>query len=156
MRIGHGFDVHPLVAKRPLMLGGVAIPYDRGLLGHSDGDCLLHAICDALLGAAGLGDIGQHFPPGDPAFKDIDSKILLANVYTQIRHAWRIVNIDATILAERPKLSPYFSAMKAAIAAIVEVPMVSINIKATTTEGLGFVGRKEGIAAHAVCLLASQ
>lgn len=156
MRIGHGFDVHPLVAKRPLMLGGVAIPYDRGLLGHSDGDCLLHAICDALLGAAGLGDIGQHFPPGDPAFKDIDSKILLANVYTQIRHAWRIVNIDATILAERPKLSPYFSAMKAAIAAIVEAPMASINIKATTTEGLGFIGRKEGIAAHAVCLLASQ
>jgi 2-C-methyl-D-erythritol 2,4-cyclodiphosphate synthase len=153
MRIGHGFDVHPLVTHRPLMLGGILIPYHQGLLGHSDGDCLLHAICDALLGAAGLGDIGQHFPPGDPAFKDIDSKILLARVYEKIRTRWQIANIDATILAERPKLSTYFETMRQAIATVIAMDATDINIKATTTEGLGFVGRKEGIAAHAVCLL---
>ncbi len=156
MRIGHGFDVHPLVAHRPLMLGGILIPYHQGLLGHSDGDCLLHAICDALLGAAGLGDIGQHFPPGDPAFKDIDSKILLARVYEKIRTRWQIANIDATILAERPKLSAYFEAMRQVIATVIAMDATDINIKATTTEGLGFVGRKEGIAAHAVCLLMPQ
>jgi len=158
LRIGHGFDVHRLVAGRKLILGGVEIPFDRGLEGHSDADVLLHAIMDALLGAAGLEDIGRHFPNTDPAYKDADSMELLREVSAMIqaRGFSRIINIDATVLAERPKLAENIPAMRRRIADGLETEVSRVNVKATTTEGLGFVGREEGIAAEAVCLIASD
>ena len=154
MRIGHGFDVHQLVTGRKLIIGGVDIPYDKGLLGHSDADVLLHAICDALLGAAGLGDIGRHYPDNDAAFKDIDSRKLLRDVADQLESlGWLVGNVDATIIAQAPKMSPHIPDMEANIAADLDVELGQVNIKATTTERLGFTGRGDGIAAQAVCLL---
>ena len=154
MRIGQGFDVHQLVAGRRLMIGGVEIAHDKGLLGHSDADVLLHAICDALLGAAVLGDIGKHFPDSDPRYKGIDSRELLRHVGALLHsQGWRIANIDATIIAEAPRMTPHIPAMVANIARDLHVPESSVNIKATTTEKLGFTGRGEGIAAQAVCLI---
>lgn len=153
-RAGHGYDVHRLVPGRPLVLGGVAVPYARGLAGHSDADVLLHAIMDAMLGAAALGDIGRHFPPGDPRYKDIASTILLAEVRDKLADSGLAVhNLDATVVAEEPRLAPYVPAMRRCIAQILRCPETAVNIKATTTEGLGFTGRGEGIAAHAVATL---
>lgn len=153
-RIGHGYDVHRLVPERALILGGVTVPFEKGLLGHSDADVLLHAICDALLGAMGLGDIGKHFPDNDPAFKDIDSRILLLRTAELIREkGWQIGNIDATVVAQAPRLSPYIEKMKENIATVLDLPQNTINVKATTEEHLGFTGEELGIAAHAVCLL---
>jgi 2-C-methyl-D-erythritol 2,4-cyclodiphosphate synthase len=156
LRIGHGFDVHQLVAGRPLILGGIAIPFEKGLDGHSDADVLLHAVMDALLGAAGLPDIGQHFPPSDMRYKGAASLDLLRAVRDLIRQAGceEIANIDVIIMAERPKLNPYVHQMKKAIADVLMMPEADISIKATTTERLGFVGREEGMAASAVCLIA--
>ena len=154
MRIGHGYDVHPLVAGRDLILGGVKIPHGKGLHGHSDADVLIHAICDACLGAAGLGDIGRHFPDTDPQYKNIDSRKLLRKVKEAIaERGWQIVNIDSTIVAQAPRVAPYLAQMIANISADLGIPSENINIKATTTEKLGFAGREEGIAAHAVVLL---
>ena len=154
MRIGQGFDVHQLVAGRKLIIGGVGIPYEKGLLGHSDADVLLHAICDALLGAAALGDIGRHFADTDAQFKDIDSRILLRDVVRKIENAgFRIGNVDATIIAQAPKMAPHIPTMTANIAADLGVAMNAVNVKATTTEKLGYAGRGEGIAAQAVALL---
>jgi 2-C-methyl-D-erythritol 2,4-cyclodiphosphate synthase len=157
LRIGTGFDVHRLVEGRKLILGGVTIPFEKGLLGHSDADVLLHAISDALLGAAGLPDIGHFFPPDDPAFKDADSLKLLAEVRAAVAGAGfgQIVNIDAVVMAERPKILPHIPVMKERIAATLGVTVSQIGIKGTTCEKLGFVGREEGIAATAVCLIAS-
>lgn len=154
MRIGHGYDVHKLVEGRPLIIGGVEIPYDKGLLGHSDADVLLHAISDALLGAAALGDIGAHFPDSDPKYKGADSLILLREVCNIIRkHGFEIENIDSTVLAQRPKLRPYIDEMRARISAFTDIDIDRISIKATTEEGLGFTGEGLGIAAHAVVFL---
>lgn len=154
MRIGQGFDVHPLVAGRKLVIGGVEIAHDKGLLGHSDADVLLHAICDALLGAAALGDIGKHFPDSDPRYKGIDSRKLLRHVAELLRaRGHRIVNVDATILAEAPRMAPHIHAMCANICSDTGAEADCINVKATTTEKLGFIGRGEGIAAQAVCLI---
>ena len=154
MRIGHGYDVHKLVEGRPLIIGGVEIPYEKGLLGHSDADVLLHAISDALLGAAALGDIGAHFPDTDPRYKGADSLLLLKEVCNIIRkHGFEIENIDSTVLAQRPKLRPYIDEMRARISANTGIDIDRISIKATTEEGLGFTGEGLGIAAHAVCLL---
>jgi len=154
MRIGTGYDVHRLVEGRKLMIGGVDIPSERGLLGHSDADVLLHAICDALLGAAGLGDIGRHFPDTAPKFKGISSLSLLAEVYRLLTEGgFRVNNIDATIVAERPKMAAYIPDMVANIASTVKTDRSAVNVKATTTEGLGFAGRGEGIAAYAVCTI---
>ena len=154
MRIGHGYDVHRLVEGRKLILGGQEIPYQLGLLGHSDADVLVHAVMDALLGAAGLWDIGHAFPDNDPNYKDISSMRLLGIVMEMLRaEGLSVGNIDATILAQRPKLAPYIPAMRAAIARAVGVPENRVNVKATTEEGLGFTGSGEGIAAHAVALL---
>lgn len=154
MRIGHGYDVHPLVAGRDLILGGVKIPHGKGLQGHSDADVLIHAICDACLGAAGLGDIGRHFPDSDPQYKNIDSRKLLREVKAAMTEkGWKVANIDSTIVAQAPRVSPYVAHMIANIAADLGIPPDRINIKATTTEKLGFAGREEGIAAHAVALL---
>lgn len=153
-RIGQGFDVHQLVAGRPCIIGGVNIPHNKGLLGHSDADVLLHAICDAMLGAAALGDIGKHFPDSDARYKGIDSRELLRHVATLVAtHGWVVGNIDATVIAEAPRMAPHVGAMVANIAADVGVPAAYVNVKATTTEKLGFAGRGEGIAAQAVCLL---
>ena len=154
MRIGQGCDIHRFVRGRRLVLGGVEIPYEKGLEGHSDADVLLHAICDALLGAAGMGDIGMHFPDTDPAYKNIDSMELLKKTWSMVRvkHP-AILNIDATLLAEVPKIAPYSAAMREKIASALEIPTDIVNIKATTLEGLGFVGRKEGIAAMCVVLI---
>jgi 2-C-methyl-D-erythritol 2,4-cyclodiphosphate synthase len=155
MRIGHGFDVHALVLGRPCIIGGVNVPYAKGLDGHSDADVLLHAICDALLGAAALGDIGQHFPPTDARFKGIDSRQLLRHVVALLHdRGYKVVNIDSTVICELPKLSPHTAQMRALIAADCQVSLDAINVKATTTEKLGFTGRGEGIAAEAVCLIA--
>lgn len=155
MRIGQGFDVHKLVEGRKLILGGVEIPCELGLLGHSDADVLIHAIMDALLGAAGLRDIGVHFPDQGEAYKDADSRLLLRRVKQLISdEGLQIDNVDATIIAQRPKVSGYIQAMRENIAADLEIPVRDVNIKATTTEGLGFTGRGEGIAAMAVGLLA--
>ncbi len=155
MRIGHGFDVHRLVVGRKCIIGGVEIPFDKGLDGHSDADVLLHAICDALLGAAALGDIGKHFPDTDPRFKGIDSRELLRHVAALLKgQGYRVANLDATLIAEAPKMAPHILAMRTHIAADVGVPVDCINVKATTTERLGFTGRGEGIAAEAVCLIA--
>ncbi len=154
MRIGHGYDVHKLVEGRALILGGVHIPYEKGLLGHSDADVLTHAIMDALLGAAALGDIGRHFPDTDPAYAGADSVELLRHVAALLREkGYRIGNVDATILAQRPKLAPHIPAMREILATACGVEVEAIHVKATTEEGLGFTGTGEGIAAHAVCLL---
>jgi 2-C-methyl-D-erythritol 2,4-cyclodiphosphate synthase len=154
MRIGTGYDVHRLSGGRKLIIGGVEIPSDKGLLGHSDADVLLHAICDSLLGAAGLGDIGRHFPDTSPKYKDMSSLLLLAEVRRLLSEAgFRVNNIDATIVAERPRMSPHIPAMVANIAAAVSVDRTLVNVKATTTEGLGFTGRGEGMAAYAVCTI---
>ena len=154
MRIGQGFDVHPLVHGRKLVMGGVEITYEKGLEGHSDADVLLHAICDALLGAAGLGDIGQHYPDNDPAYSGVDSRTLLRDVAGKLKRGnLKIVNIDATIMAQAPHMAPHIPRMIGNIAADLGVTPAAINIKATTTEHLGFIGRLEGIAASAVALL---
>jgi 2-C-methyl-D-erythritol 2,4-cyclodiphosphate synthase len=154
VRIGQGFDVHQLVEGRKLIIGGVVIPHEKGLLGHSDADVLLHAICDALLGAAALGDIGRHFSDTDPRFENIDSRILLHNVYRLLEeHGYRVVNIDATIIAQAPKMAPHISAMITNIAQDLRMRTGDVNIKAKTAERLGPVGRGEGIEAEAVCLI---
>jgi len=154
MRIGQGFDVHQLVAGRKLVMGGVEIAHDKGLLGHSDADVLLHAICDALLGAAALGDIGRHFPDTDARYRGIDSRELLRHVgQLLIDRGHRVVNIDATIIAQAPRMAPHIPAMVANIAADLGVAAGGVNVKATTTEKLGFAGRGEGIAAQAICLI---
>jgi 2-C-methyl-D-erythritol 2,4-cyclodiphosphate synthase len=153
-RVGFGYDAHRLVAGRPLILGGVAIPYDRGLDGHSDADVLLHAICDALLGAAGLGDLGQHFPDTDPELEGVSSIKLLTGVGGMVRDAgFELQNLDSTIVAQAPKLSPHIQPMIAIIADALEVSPGQVSVKATTTEGMGFAGRGEGIAAYAVAAL---
>jgi 2-C-methyl-D-erythritol 2,4-cyclodiphosphate synthase len=155
MRIGQGFDVHQLVTGRKLVIGGVEIDYAKGLLGHSDADVLLHAICDALLGAAALGDIGKHFPDTDPRYKGIDSRKLLREVAALVKSkGFAVENVDATIIAQAPRMAPHIAAMVANIAADLGVDAARVNVKATTTEGLGFAGRGEGIAAQAICLLA--
>ncbi len=154
MRIGQGYDVHQLVEGRPLILGGVHVPYDKGLAGHSDADVLLHAICDALLGAAALGDIGQHFPDTDKKFSGVDSRVLLRAVSDLLNQGSHdIMNLDATIVAQKPKLSPYVAQMRQTIAEDLNVDISQVNIKATTTEKLGFEGRGEGIAAQAIALI---
>ena len=152
--IGHGFDVHRLVEGRKCVIGGVDIPFEKGLYGHSDADVLLHAICDALLGAAALGDIGKHFPDTDPRFKGIDSRELLRHVVALLKEkGYGVANLDATIIAEAPKMAPHILSMRTHIADDVGVPIDCVNVKATTTERLGFTGRGEGIAAEAVCLI---
>lgn len=158
IRVGIGYDVHRLVSGRKLILGGVTIPFEKGLEGHSDADVLLHALMDALLGAAGLPDIGQQFPNTDARFKDANSGILLARVLQLIRENGfaKVINVDATILAEQPKISPHITAMKKEIAEILCIDQSQVNIKATTMEKLGFIGREEGIAAQAVCLISKQ
>ncbi|MBX3672393.1 MAG: 2-C-methyl-D-erythritol 2,4-cyclodiphosphate synthase [Burkholderiales bacterium] len=156
-RIGQGFDVHQLVAGRRLVIGGVEIAHDKGLLGHSDADVLLHAVSDALLGAAALGDIGRHFPDSDPRYKGIDSRELLRRVAGLVRETGFVpVNVDATIIAEAPRMAPHVPAMVANIAADLGIDAGCVNVKATTTEKLGFTGRGEGIAAQAACLLAAS
>ncbi len=155
IRVGHGFDVHAFAESRKLIIGGVDIPHELGLAGHSDADVLLHAICDALLGAAGLGDIGRHFPDTDMAFAGIDSRILLRRVAEQLKQRnWKIGNVDATIIAQAPKMAPHIARMTAHIADDLGIALDRVNVKATTTEKLGFTGRREGIAAEAVCLIA--
>ncbi len=154
MRIGHGYDVHRLVPERDLILGGVNIPYEKGLLGHSDADVLLHAVMDAVLGAMACGDIGYHFPDTDSAYCGVSSVLLLARVADMMREAgYRIGNVDATILAQKPKLRPYIPSMQACIAKTLDCDVDRVNVKATTEEGLGFTGSGEGIAVHAVCIL---
>lgn len=154
-RIGQGFDVHALVVGRPLIIGGVDIPHTHGLMGHSDADVLLHALTDAILGGAGLGDIGRHFPDTDPAYKGADSRVLLRDAMAKVAAAgWRVVNIDATVHAQAPKIGPHAAAMVANVSADLGVPATVVNIKAKTNEGLGYLGRKEGIAANVVVLLA--
>ena len=154
IRVGQGFDVHRLVEGRQLFLGGLCLPFEKGLLGHSDADVLIHAICDALLGAAGLRDIGYHFPDNDPQYAGIDSKILLQRTTALLKErGWRVGNIDATVCAERPKLNPFIPQMQDTLAPLMEVAPEQVSIKATTTEKLGFTGREEGIAAWAVALI---
>ena len=154
MKIGLGYDVHAFTKDRPLILGGVEIPYDKGLSGHSDADVLVHAACDALLGAAGMGDIGEHFPDTDPQYKNANSLDLLKATWQLIYPRYQtIVNMDATIFAQAPRLSPYKAAMRDRLAAVLAIPADRINIKATTTEGLGFIGRGEGIAAMCTALI---
>ena len=156
MRIGHGYDAHTLKQGRPLVLGGVTVPYQKGLDGHSDADVVIHALCDALLGATGLGDIGTYFPSTDESYKDIDSRLLLKQVLNYIRKSnFSIGNVDITILAQEPKLAEHIPAMKKNLADDLKTDKSLINIKATTTEGMGFIGRKEGISAHAVVLIIS-
>lgn len=155
MRIGQGFDAHALKEGRKLVIGGVTIAHDKGLDGHSDADVLLHAICDALIGAAALGDIGRHFPDSDPQFRDIDSrKLLRATAALLAKNNWGLVNLDATIIAQEPRMAPHIPAMIANIAADLGVPPRAVSVKAKTTEKLGFIGRSEGIAAEAVVLIA--
>ena len=154
MRIGHGYDVHRFGEGDFITLGGVQIPHKFGLIAHSDGDVLLHALSDALLGAAALGDIGRHFPDTDPRFKGIDSRQLLRHVLGLVKvNGWRVGNIDATIVAQAPKMAPHIEQMRAVIAADLQIELDQVNVKATTTEKLGFTGREEGIAVHAVALL---
>lgn len=157
IRIGHGFDVHAFGGAGPVTLGGVKISYEQGLLAHSDGDVVLHALSDALLGAVALGDIGHHFPDTDAALKGIDSRILLRKVFAEVKQGgYQIGNLDITIMAQAPKMAPHIDAMRQCIAADLECQLSQVNVKATTTEKLGFVGRKEGIAAEAVVLLCKQ
>ena len=154
MRIGHGFDAHRFAAGRPLVLGGVTIPHDLGLAAHSDGDVLIHAVCDAILGALGAGDIGRHFPDSAEAYAGIDSRVLLREVEKKMRAAgYRLGNLDVTVIAQAPKLSPHIAAMRDHLAADLDAASSDVNVKATTTEGMGFTGRAEGIACHAICLL---
>lgn len=154
MRIGHGYDVHRLVEGRKLFIGGVEIPHTLGLLGHSDADVLLHAVCDALLGAAGLGDIGRHFPDSDPKYKGIDSKILLTHCAQLLRErGYTVCNIDCTVIAQKPRLAPYIDTVRETIASCVGIEADRVNVKATTEEKLGFTGSEEGIAAHAVTII---
>ena len=154
MRIGHGYDVHKLTEDRKLILGGVDIPFEKGLLGHSDADVLTHAVMDALLGAAGLGDIGRHFPDSDPAYAGADSLVLLDHVVALLNEkGWQVGNVDATILAQRPKLAPHIGQMRGNLARHMNVTAEQVNVKATTEEGLGFTGLGQGMAAHAVALL---
>ncbi len=154
IRIGHGFDVHRFGGEGPCILGGVAVPYEQGMVAHSDGDVVLHALSDALLGAIGAGDIGRHFPDTDAAFKGIDSRILLRDVYAKVLAAgYQLGNADITIIAQAPKMAPHIEAMCATIAADLQSAVSQINVKATTTERLGFTGRKEGIAVEAVVLV---
>jgi 2-C-methyl-D-erythritol 2,4-cyclodiphosphate synthase len=154
IRVGQGFDVHPLVAGRDLILGGVNIPHEKGLQGHSDGDALLHAVCDACLGAAGLGDIGQHFPDTDAQYQGVDSRKLLRHVKRSLMiGGWEVANVDSTVIAQAPKLAPYLLQMAANIAADLGLDTEAVCVKATTTEKLGFLGREEGIAAQAVVLI---
>ena len=154
IRIGQGSDIHALVSGRKLIIGGVEIPHDRGLLGHSDADVLLHAVIDALFGAAGLGDIGRHFPDTDERYKGVDSRVLLrAARELLVQAGWRIVNIDSTISAQRPKMAPHIPLMVARIAADLQIPETSVSVKAKTAEGLGFVGREEGISTQVVALI---
>lgn len=157
MRVGMGYDVHRLTENRALILGGVAIPWEKGLLGHSDADVLIHAIMDALLGAAALGDIGKHFPDSDPAYKGISSILLLEHVAALLKEkGYRIGNIDATIIAQKPKMAPHIPQMRENIANALGIRLSQLNIKATTEEGLGFTGRGEGISSQAVCLLNTE
>lgn len=157
IRIGHGFDVHRLVPDRPLVLGGVTIPYEYGLLGHSDADVLLHAVSDAILGALGLGDIGRYFPDTDATYKGVDSMMLLDHVIGLAdARGFRVSNLDTTVVAQRPKLAPYVAQMVTNLAKVCQVPSGCVNVKATTTEQLGFTGRGEGISAHAVVLMATS
>ena len=154
MRIGIGYDVHPLTSRRKLILGGIEIPFHKGLSGYSDADVLIHAIIDALLGAATLGDIGSHFPPGDPRYKNISSLILLHNVRTMLKsHQWKINNIDTTIVAQMPSLSPFISKMQETLSQTLNINQDQVSIKAATTEGLGFIGKGEGIAAYAIAAI---
>jgi len=154
MRIGHGYDAHTFTEGRPLILGGVTIPHNKGLAAHSDGDAVLHALCDALLGAAGLGDMGAYFPDTDKKFENIDSRLLLKDVVKLfVKENLTIINVDITILAQAPKMAPHISAMRENIATDLKIEIKNINIKATTTEGMGFIGREEGLAVHAVTLL---
>lgn len=154
-RVGQGFDVHALVENRPLIIGGVTIPHTHGLAGHSDADVLLHALTDAVLGAAALGDIGRHFPDTDPAYLDADSRVLLRDAMDKVSKAgWRVVNVDATVHAQAPKIGPHAPSMVANIAADLAMDAACVNIKAKTNEGLGYLGRREGIAANVVVLLA--
>lgn len=157
IKIGYGFDVHAFVPNRKLILGGIEIPHEKGLLGHSDADVLLHAICDAILGALALGDIGKHFPDNDPKYKDADSKILLDKVYYLMTDFhYEIGNIDSTILLEEPKISTFIPEMRKVIATILNVNVDHVSVKATTSERMGYVGREEGCAAHAVVLLINK
>jgi len=154
LRIGHGYDVHAFIAGRPLILGGVNIPYEKGLAAHSDGDAVIHALCDAMLGAAALGDIGSHFPDTDKKFKNIDSRILLRRTAGLLQEkSYRLINADITIVAQAPKMSPHIAAMRDNLAVDLKTDASNINIKATTSEGMGFIGRLEGIAVHAVALI---
>ena len=154
MRIGHGYDVHRLTENRKLILGGVEIPFNLGLLGHSDADVLIHAVCDALLGAAALGDIGKHFPDTSDDFLNIDSRILLRQVCSLLKEkGYKVINLDATVIAQKPKLAPFIEQMRANIAADLEIDTTCINVKATTEEKLGFTGNLEGISAHCVALI---
>ena len=153
-RVGNGYDVHQLAEGLPLVLGGVKIPHTKGCVAHSDGDVLIHALCDALLGALALGDIGQHFPDTSDDYKGIDSKILLARVVAMIRDkGWSVVNVDVTLLAQKPKIAPFVPRMRQALADVMGLSVDRVSVKATTTERLGFVGREEGVAAYATCLL---
>ena len=157
MRIGHGYDAHRFAAGRPLVLGGVTIPHDQGLAAHSDGDVLIHALCDALLGAAAVGDIGRHFPDSSRDYENIDSRILLCKVMALLHdRGWRVGNVDITVIAQKPKLASFVPAMRNKLAGDLRVDETQVNIKATTTEGMGFTGRGEGIAAHAVVLLLAR
>jgi len=154
MRIGHGYDAHRFTSNKPLILGGVDIPHEMGMLAHSDGDVVLHAVCDALLGAIGAGDIGRHFPDTSEEFKDIDSRILLRDVFEKVlSEGFHIGNLDITIIAQAPKLASFISDMAKNVAADLNCSIKQVNVKATTTEGMGFAGRKEGIEVHAVVLL---
>ncbi|MFP4533360.1 MAG: 2-C-methyl-D-erythritol 2,4-cyclodiphosphate synthase [Desulfobacterales bacterium] len=154
MKIGLGYDVHAFAVGRPLIVGGIKIPYDKGLAGHSDADVLVHAVCDALLGAAGMGDIGEHFPDSDSRYKDVNSLYLLKETWRRIHpHHQTIINMDATIFAQAPKLSPYKTAMREKVAEVLALPADRINIKATTTERLGFIGKGEGLAAMCIVLI---
>ena len=156
-RIGNGYDVHQLAEGLPLVLGGVEIPHTKGCVAHSDGDVLIHALCDALLGALALGDIGQHFPDTSDDYKGIDSKILLARVVEMIRDkGWTVVNVDVTLLAQKPKIAPFVPRMRQTLADVLGLSVDCVSVKATTTERLGFVGREEGVAAYASCLLRTQ
>ncbi len=154
MRIGHGYDAHRFCENKPLVIGGVVLPYEQGLLAHSDGDVLIHALCDSLLGAAGLGDIGGYYPDNDDKYKGIDSRVLLRDVYQKLNTlGWVLGNADMTVIAQKPKMKPYIEQMKSVLAEDMKVSVSQLNIKATTTEGMGFTGRVEGISAHCVALL---